>query len=132
MDPGFFYLFVIFTVDFLKKEWKNMRENMKRCIVRRAEMTRSGAPSSSLPKCKYFSQLQFIRDKIMNKETDSNLNLNIVPPSPVDASCNSEPIPIATHRTTEFDEFPQPVVNVDNVQNRKASSPVFNFKEVYI
>ena len=41
-------------------------------------MTRSGAAACSLPKCKYFDQLMFIRDKVANKETSSNLQL----PSP--------------------------------------------------
>ena len=34
-------------------------------------MTKSGAAAHSLPTCKYFQNLQFLKDKIGNKETES-------------------------------------------------------------
>lgn len=68
-------------VEFLKAQWKNLRDSLKRCLVRRAELTRSGAAAHTLPKCKYFSQLQFVQDKVMNKETSSNVSMP--PPSPI-------------------------------------------------
>ena len=36
-------------------------------------MTRSGAPAASLPECKLFKQLQFLRDKVANRPTASNV-----------------------------------------------------------
>ena len=36
-------------------------------------MMRSGAAASSLPECKLFHQLQFLRDKVTNRPTVSNL-----------------------------------------------------------
>ena len=36
-------------------------------------MTRSGAPAASLPECKLFNQLQFLKDKVMNRTTVSNV-----------------------------------------------------------
>ena len=38
-------------------------------------MTKSGAGAQSLPTCKYFQNLQFLKDKIGNKETESNISL---------------------------------------------------------
>lgn len=68
-----------------------MRENFKRCLVKRSEMTRSGAAAQTLPKCKYFNQLQFLQDKVMNKETHSNVSLP-PPPSPsVSSTASSGP-----------------------------------------
>ena len=38
-------------------------------------MTRSGAGARSLPTCRYFQNLLFLKDKISNKETESNVSL---------------------------------------------------------
>ena len=38
-------------------------------------MTRSGAGNRSLPTCRYFQNLLFLKDKISSKETESNLSL---------------------------------------------------------
>ena len=64
-----------FLAEFLKAEWKKLKENFKCCIDKRARLTRSGAATDSLPKCKYFDQLLFIHDKVKNRETESNVNL---------------------------------------------------------
>jgi len=37
-------------------------------------MSRSGAASHTLPKCKFFNQLQFLQEKVTNKETVSNFS----------------------------------------------------------
>ena len=62
-------------VEFLKAQWKNLKENFKRCLDKRNRMTKSGAVAHSLPTCKYFQNLQFLKDKIGNKETESNISL---------------------------------------------------------
>ena len=61
------------VVEFLKNEWKKLKENFKRCIDKRARLTKSGAPAHALPKCKYFDQLMFVHDKVKNRETESNV-----------------------------------------------------------
>ena len=83
-----------------------MRENLKRCLVRRAEMTRSGAPATSLPKCKYFNQLQFINDKVLNKETDSNLV--ICPQNPVESPNESSLLSTDITNSINIDDDYQP------------------------
>ncbi|CAB4038372.1 Hypothetical predicted protein, partial [Paramuricea clavata] len=45
-------------VEFLKAQWKNLKENYKRCLDKRNRMTKSGAGAHSLPTCKYFQNLQ--------------------------------------------------------------------------
>ncbi len=62
-------------VEFLKAQWKNLRENFKRCLDKRNRLTRSGAGARSLPTCRYFQNLLFLRDKVSNKETESNVSL---------------------------------------------------------
>ena len=37
-------------------------------------MTRSGAPSSVLPQCKFFEQMRILHDKTANKPTESNIS----------------------------------------------------------
>lgn len=62
-------------VEFLKTQWKNLKENFKRCKDKRVRMTRSGVAAHVLPKCKYFENLMFLNDKISNQETESNITL---------------------------------------------------------
>ena len=67
-------------------------------------MTRSGAPASSLPTCKYFEVMAFLHERTTNKPTESNLpqplqttqvqSLNLLanpahPEIPLDASSSS-------------------------------------------
>ena len=40
---------------------------------KREEITKSGSAGKPLPSCKYFSQLQFVYDKLPKKETHSNI-----------------------------------------------------------
>ena len=62
-----------FLVEFLKKQWKNLRDLLKRVQEKREEITKSGSAGKPLPSCKYFSQLQFVYDKLPKKETHSNI-----------------------------------------------------------
>ena len=56
----------------LKQQWKRLRDNYERCTRKCQLKQRSGAGSSKLPVCRYFEQLQFLRDTVSNK-----LNCNI-------------------------------------------------------
>ena len=93
-------------------------------------MTRSGAPKSYLPKCKYFNQLQFIHDKVTNKQTDSNLlnilptiltekNMNFAVPSPAESnfSLSAEMSPQSSSDNMEI--ISQPIVNLESIQKTK-------------
>ena len=77
----------------MKAQWKNLRDNLKRCLAKRANMSKSGAEAHTLTKCKYFDQLQFLQEKITNKETVSNLSFSNCSPSP-QSSLNSPEGPI--------------------------------------
>ena len=61
-----------FLVEFLKKQWKNFRDSLKRVQEKREEI-KSGSAGKPLPSCKYFSQSQFVYDKLPRKETHSNI-----------------------------------------------------------
>ena len=82
-----------FLVEFLKKQWKNLRDSLKRVQEKREEITKSGSAGKPLPSCKYFSQLQFVYDKLPKKETHSNI---VITPQTLDrdspsASSSSSP-----------------------------------------
>ena len=66
-------LFLFIAVTFLQKTFKNLKDNLKRCIGKRRKLTRSGAAVSSLPKCKYFDVMRFLYDRVSNKPSESNL-----------------------------------------------------------
>ena len=57
----------------LKKIWKNLRDNLSKCLKKRDLLTRSGAGATELPRCKFFKELQFLKDVISNRATQSNL-----------------------------------------------------------
>ena len=50
-------------------------------------MTKSGAPASFLPKCKYFDEMASLHEESCNRSNESNLKLQSTfispPPSPV-------------------------------------------------
>lgn len=60
-------------VDSLKRLWKNLKDNFGKCLKNRIKMTRSGAAAETLPKCKLFDQLYFIKDTVANRPTISNI-----------------------------------------------------------
>ena len=54
-----------FLVKFLKKQWENLRGTLKRVSEKQEEITKSGSAGKPLPSCIYFSQLQFVYDKLV-------------------------------------------------------------------
>ena len=62
-------------VEFLQKQLKHLKDNLKKCLDRRSKLTKSGAPASSLLKCNYFEVMRFLHDRTANKPTESNLCL---------------------------------------------------------
>jgi hypothetical protein len=50
----------------LQRQRKNLKDNLKKCLDKRQQMTKSGqsgAAASSLPQCKYFEQMKFLHEK---------------------------------------------------------------------
>ena len=66
--------------DVLKKQLKNLKDTLKKCLDKRNELTKSGATASKLPKCKFFEQMAFLHEKTGNKPTQSNVNYNLESP----------------------------------------------------
>jgi len=54
-------------------------------------MSKSGAASASLPKCKYFLNLQFLQEKVTGKETESNVTHGFT--SEIQSSCQIQTPP---------------------------------------
>ena len=59
-------------MSFLQNALKNLKDKLKRCLDRRRCLTRSSAAHSTLPTCKYFELMAFLRERSEKKETDSN------------------------------------------------------------
>ena len=62
-------------VEFLQKQLKYLKDNLKKCLDRGSKLTKSGATAPSLPKCNYFKVMRFLYDKTANEPTESNLCL---------------------------------------------------------
>ena len=60
-------------MEFLQRQLKNLKDALKKCLDKRNKLTRSGAAASSLPKCKFFDQMQFLHERTANKLTKSNI-----------------------------------------------------------
>ena len=73
-------------MDYLKAQWKSLRENYKRCLANRRQQTKSGASSKKLSSCKFFANLCFLSDSVANNPTDSSVE-SLTSPS---SSCISE------------------------------------------
>jgi hypothetical protein len=71
------YHIFCFLVDFLKLQWKYLKDNLKRCLDRRNREMRSGAAACKTSTCKYFENLAFLQDKIANRDTVSNVKLGL-------------------------------------------------------
>ena len=61
----------------LKKVWKNLRDVFTKCHKKRELLTRSGAAYQTLPKCRFFTELQFIKDSNSNRLATSNINCDM-------------------------------------------------------
>ena len=68
-------MLISILVEFLQKQLKYLKYNLKKCLGRRSKLTKSGAPASSWPKCNYFEVMRFLHEKTINKPTESNLCL---------------------------------------------------------
>ena len=72
-------------------------------------MSKSVAEAHTLTKCKYFDQLQFLQEKITNKETVSNFSFSNCSPSP-QSSLNSPEGPICGSSVALRARSPSPSV----------------------
>ena len=106
---------IITLVGFLKKVWKNLKDNFSKCQKRRERMQRSGAEAQNLPKCKLFAQLMFIRDTIANRPTVSNID---DPASPCESSLLSSN---AIHATITTDKTPEQLLSLPTTSQKRSS-----------
>ena len=68
-------MLISILVEFLEKQLKYLKDNLKKCLDSRSMLIKSRAPASSLSKCNYFEVMQFLYDKTANKPTECNLRL---------------------------------------------------------
>ena len=76
----FNYQYLFISVLFLRRQLKNLKDNLKKCLDKRGRMTKSGASASHLLKCKYFDKMRFLYDKTRNLPTESNFSKNLKSP----------------------------------------------------
>ena len=62
-----------FSVMFLQKRLKNLRDMLKKCLDKRNRQSRSDAAARDLPRCRYFEHMAFLCETSANKPTESNL-----------------------------------------------------------
>ena len=72
---------------------QNLRDSLKRVQEKREEILKSRSAGKRLPSCEYFSQLQFVYDKLPKNKTHSNI---VIKPQTLDrdspsASSSSSP-----------------------------------------
>ena len=57
----------------LQKTLKNLKDSLKNCLDKGKMLTKSGAPASTPPTCKYFDIMRFLHDRSANKPTESTV-----------------------------------------------------------
>ena len=62
-----------FSVMFLQKQLKNLRDMLKKCLDKRNGLSRSGEPAKKLPKCQFSDQVAFLCEMSANKPSETNL-----------------------------------------------------------
>ena len=95
-----------FLVEFLKKQWKNLRDSLKRVQEKREEI-KSGSAGKPLPSSKYFSQSVY--DKLPRKETHSNI---LITPHTLDGDSPSASSSSSSSSSTTFLECPSNSVHI--------------------
>ena len=60
----------------LKKVWKNLRDVFTKCHKKEL-LTRSGAALQTLPKCRFFTEMQFTKDSNSNRLATSDINVDM-------------------------------------------------------
>ena len=66
----FFYL----LVEYLQRQFKYLKDNLKKGLDRQANMTKSGAAATSLAICNYYlNQMLHLVEEVGNQPTESNL-----------------------------------------------------------
>lgn len=115
------FCFYYISVAFLQKTFKNLKDNLKRCIDKRRNMTRSGAAVSALPKCKFFDVMMFLHDRVSNKPAESNL-----PETVIRASMDDTQLSLCSSPSPASSSAPSPLpADTIPVQNQmKRSFPV--------
>ena len=68
-----------FAVEFLKTQFKHLKDNYKKCLDRQNRASKSGSAASKVSKCKYYDQLTFLFDKTANQPTESNIAIPTIP-----------------------------------------------------
>ena len=64
---------IFFSVDFLHKQLKNLKDTSKKYFEKQNCMTGSGAAAAMLLKCNFFEQMAYLHEKSANKPRESNL-----------------------------------------------------------
>ena len=90
--------------DYLKNQWKLIRDAYMRCISKREKQTRSGAATTKLSRCKYFEILSFLKGIGEPTKADSNVDITI----------NEEPKEVHEKKTIE--PYRKPILKVKNVE----------------
>ena len=79
-----------------EKEFARLKDNYRKCLRRREQITRSGSGAKRPPTCNFFKELGFLQDILSGRETHSNINVRHNLPgddsqSPIQPPCT--PIP---------------------------------------
>lgn len=65
-------------MEFLKAEWKKVREGYRRAVEKRVDQTKSGAASTKLATCRHFNLLSFLYSTVISQATESNVEIPCV------------------------------------------------------
>ena len=108
-DSDFFYL----LVEYLQRQFKYLKDNLKKRLDRRANMTKLGAAATSLPTCKYFNQMLYLVEGVVNQPTENDLENTLR---------ESQAPPSAEYKDTDETSLLEPLCQAPVTKNPRLST----------
>ena len=59
----------------LKRRWKNLQDSFTRYLKKIKDKQRSGSGNIKILTCRFFKELEFLKDRMRNKPATSNVNI---------------------------------------------------------
>ena len=64
---------IFFLVDTVKRNWKNLFDTYRKARERKRDQVKSEATGSKIPTCKFYNEMNFLKDIVTNRVTTTNL-----------------------------------------------------------
>ncbi|CAG9773417.1 unnamed protein product [Ceutorhynchus assimilis] len=114
----------LFTIDLVKKRWRQLRDDYMRAKKKVTAYVPSGAGAADVPPrptFKYYDLMKFLEETDEDTMTISNVSLPCLSPSSMSRECQSTEVPMATNVSTPF-KSPTSVAPSSTLGNKRRNA----------